>query len=512
MTTNGVTNGHVVAKELQWKVGLINHAGKYMTAEAFGFAINVSGTTLKKKQTFTLEQDPQEDFVNIKSHTGRYLSADKYGNVTCETEAAERTPSEKFSVEYDKAGSGRWAFKNVAHGNYLGGSNDNFKCFSKNVQDNELWVVQLSIHPQVNLRNVNRKRYAHLMDEQLQVTELIPWGKDALIILHFDNGKYALKTYDNRFLNRDGTLSDDLTDESRFTLEIRSGANSGLAFKDSTGSYLTAVGSTAVMKGRNKTVSKDELFTLEDSCPQVILTSLANGKKVSTRQGVDVTANQDDPEDTDREIFQMELMEPASESCAAMWAFRTVDNTYWTQETLGGIQAGARNRDNPAAKFEVEWQGDGTIAIKSKNGNYIQSKQTGQLVAAAKELTNKEKFYVKIINRPLLILKNEHGFVGLKSSGKTEVLCSKTNYEVIFVEPSNDGHYHLKATNGKYWRLQEDNSICADGATPDAFLLTPLGPTTLTIKAPNGNLIKGEHNGLFRAVGTEVDASMTWEY
>ena len=58
MTTNGV-NGHSTAKELQWKVGLINCAGKYMTAESFGFAINVSGTTLKKKQTFTLEQDPQ---------------------------------------------------------------------------------------------------------------------------------------------------------------------------------------------------------------------------------------------------------------------------------------------------------------------------------------------------------------------------------------------------------------------------------------------------------------------
>ena len=283
MSTNGC-NG-VEKAELQWKVGLINNVGKYLTAESFGFKINVSGTTLKKKQTFILEQDPNEDFVYIRSHTGRYMSADKYGNVTCETEAGERTQAEKFSVEYDKNGSGRWAFRNVVHGNYLGGTDDNFKCFSKNVTPSELWIVQLSIHPQVNLRNVNRKRYAHLMNEELQVTEVIPWGRDALIILHFDNGKYALKTCDNRFLNRDGTLSAELTDESRFTLEIRSGANSGLAFKDCTGTYLTAVGSTAVMKGRNKTVSKDELFTLEDSSPQVILTSLANSKKVSTRQG-----------------------------------------------------------------------------------------------------------------------------------------------------------------------------------------------------------------------------------
>lgn len=61
-------------------------------------------------------------------------------------------------------------------------------------------------------------------------------------------------------------------------------------------------------------------------------------------QGVDVTANQDDAEDTDREIFQMELVVPQSEGVSAKWAFRTVDNTYWTQEPLGGIQATAKDR------------------------------------------------------------------------------------------------------------------------------------------------------------------------
>ncbi|XP_005108068.2 fascin [Aplysia californica] len=510
MTTNGC-NGTSSKSELQWKVGLINSSKKYLTAESFGFKINVSGTTLKKKQTFILEQDSHEDFLYIRSHTGRYLSSDKYGNVTCETEAEERTASEKFSVEYDKNGSGRWAFRNLEHGNYLGGSEDNFKCFSKSVTEADLWIVQLSIHPQVNLRNVNRKRYAHLKDEQLQVTEVIPWGQEALIILHFEEGKYALKTYDNRFLNRDGTLSADLTDEGRYTLEIRSGANSGLAFKDVTGTYLTAVGATATMKGRNKTVSKDELFTLEDSCPQVILTSLANNKKVSTRQGVDVTANQDDEEDTDREIFQMELVKPPTDDAPGKWGFRTVDNTYWTQEPLGGIQATARDRENTSALFVVEWQGDGTIGIKANNGSYVQSRQTGQLVGLSDSLTNKEKFYVKIINRPLLLLKNEHGFVGLKSP-KNEVQCSKTNYEVIFVEPSNDGHYFLKGTNGKYWRVQEDASISADGDNPEPFLLEPKDASILTIKASNGCFIKGEHNGLFRAVGQEVDATMLWEY
>lgn len=60
--------------------------------------------------------------------------------------------------------------------------------------------------------------------------------------------------------------------------------------------------------------------------------------------GVDVTANQEEAEDTDKEIFQMELLVPATEESPAKWGFRTVDNTYWSQEPLGGIQATARDK------------------------------------------------------------------------------------------------------------------------------------------------------------------------
>lgn len=278
---NGV-NGVNKAAETGWKVGLINYAQKYLTAESFGCKINVSGTALKKKQTFTLVQDPVEEVVYIKSHLGRYLSADKYGNVTCEAEEPDQT--EKFSVEYDKNSSGRWAFRNVVHGNFLGGTDDNLKCFSKSVTDYDLWIVQLSIHPQVHLRNVNRKRYAHVCDDQLQVTQTIPWGEKSLLFLDFVEGRYALKTFDNRYLQTNGELSEQLSNNAKFTLEIRSGQNGGLAFRDCNGCYLTGVGATATMKGRNKAVGKDELFTLEDTHPQVVLFAY-NGKKVSIKQG-----------------------------------------------------------------------------------------------------------------------------------------------------------------------------------------------------------------------------------
>lgn len=56
-------------------------------------------------------------------------------------------------------------------------------------------------------------------------------------------------------------------------------------------------------------------------------------RNLTVALGVDVSANQDE-EEGDKEIFQMEF-EPHSQK----WAFRTVDNKYWSLEPLGGIQA-----------------------------------------------------------------------------------------------------------------------------------------------------------------------------
>ncbi|XP_076459501.1 protein singed-like [Babylonia areolata] len=503
MAVNGV-NGVNKPSEMGWKVGLINYAQKYLTAESFGCKINVSGVALKKKQTFTLVQDPVEEVVYIRSHLGRYVSADKYGNVTCEAEEPEQT--EKFTVEYDKASTGRWAFRNVVHGTYLGGTDDSLKCIAMTFSDQELWTVQLSIHPQVHLRNVNRKRYAHVCDDQLQITQTIPWADKSLLFMDFVDGKYALRTFDNRYLQTSGELSAQLTDDAKFTLEIRAGPSGGLAFRDCNGCYLTGVGATATMKGRNKTVGKDELFTLEDTHPQVVLFAY-NGKKVSTKQGVDVSANQEE-EESDREIFQMEF-EPSSQK----WSFRTVDNKLWSLEPMGGIQA-AGSTVCPETLFDVSWQDDGSITIKAKNNSYVYNKPTGSLVAASDTVTEKERFMVKVANRPMLVLRSDFGFVGSKSPGaaKTEIVCNRSTYEVIFVEHGPPGTYFMKATNGQYWSVVDEKSIVADGSGKSPFHLQCRDNRTLTLQHGKDRFIKGEQNGLFQAVGLELEPAVLWEY
>ena len=73
-------------------------------------------------------------------------------------------------------------------------------------------------------------------------------------------------------------------------------------------------------------------------------------------------------------------------------------------------------------------------------------------------------------------------------------------------------HPRLAGMNGQYWRVCDDGALAADAASPDAFLLEPRGPSTLTVRAPSGQLLKGEHNGLFKATGAQGDPGTLWEY
>lgn len=94
-------------------VGLVNGQHKYLTAETFGYKINANGIALKKKQLWSLEAFPlltngtngsavnfedsnELENVAIKSHLGRYLAVDNFGNVTCESQ--DRTEGTRFTI------------------------------------------------------------------------------------------------------------------------------------------------------------------------------------------------------------------------------------------------------------------------------------------------------------------------------------------------------------------------------------------------------------------------------
>jgi hypothetical protein len=140
-TINQQALGLVNHSNIKWNIGLMNNEGKYLTAENFGFKINATGNTLRKKQKWQIEQDIDEH-VYLISPLGFYLSTDKYGKLSCEKIRPDI--DSKFYLETNN--DGKWSFKSVAHGYYFGGSGDRLHCFSKMP---EMWTIHLAIHPQV---------------------------------------------------------------------------------------------------------------------------------------------------------------------------------------------------------------------------------------------------------------------------------------------------------------------------------------------------------------------------
>lgn len=139
--------------------------------------------------------------IYLRSHLGKYLSVDTFGNVLCESE--ERDTGSRFQISIAEDASGRWALRNEHRNYYLGGTPDKLVCNAKVPGPNEFWTVHLAARPQVNLRSVGRKRFAHLSETQdeIHVDANIPWGEDTLFTLEFradEGGRYALHTCNNK--------------------------------------------------------------------------------------------------------------------------------------------------------------------------------------------------------------------------------------------------------------------------------------------------------------------------
>ena len=484
---------------LKWTFGLINSANKYLTAETFQFKVTCNGNTLKKKQIWTLEREGENE-VAIKSHLGRYLTADRNGKLDASGEEIGDDQRFEFITQED----GKIAIRNIKHGRYIGGTGDQLTGYDKEIGPTNLFTIHLAMHPQINLRSVNRRTYCHLEENEIRCNEEIPWGYDAMIILEFHGGKYAIRAANQKYLSRTGDLvnASDLGPNSLYTLVFR---NAQVAFRDCKGKYLTAVGASATVQSRKETIGKDELFVLEDSHPQVRLIA-ANGKYVSIRDGVEVRANQGSF--TDSELFQMEAVDRTDRTGTVKWAFHSKNKKYW--HSAGTIVSDKEDFKSPASHFDIVWMGP-MIALRALNGKYVTVKPNGQMAATSPEITDQCKFVFEFLNRPILVLRGEFGFVGVKgASGILE--CNRSHYDLIVVEGSA-GSYQLRGVSGKYWKVESDGTLSVNGDKPVDFYFELRAHTHMCILTPNGQYIKGEQNGGFSASGGNTISSATlWEY
>lgn len=479
-----------LSEALQFTFGLINSSNKYLTAESFGFKIAASGPSLKKKQTWSLEQQQDGTDVYFKSFLGRYLAADKNGKVTCDSE----TPGEENAFQVEATSDGRWAIKSSKYKRYFGGSADNLSCFEQAISPAYLWVVHLAMHPQINVYNVRRKAYAHVKGDELHMTKITPWGVDTLITLVFQDKGYALVTADNRYLATDGSLEKSCSKNCLYTIEFYSG---NIAFKSKAdGRFLAPVGPKGTVQGRKESAGKDEHFTLVDSHPQVTLFSKTKKKFVSGKQGTQLSANQMDIEET--ETFQLEL-DQKSDSVF----FRNNKDKYW-RLSGNGISADVNDNSSSEATFQIEWHGR-FIRLQASNGKYVSVLPSGHLTVS----DTPEDFIFRLTNRPLIVFRGEHGFIGSKGD---KLDGNKANYD-LFVMEEDEGAYAFKTPSGKYWTVDDDKKLAANGSSPHWFVIQLVKGSKIAVKPESGGgFITSDHVGIMTASGEALDKKTLWEY
>ncbi len=104
--------------------------------------------------------------------------------------------------------------------------------------------------------------------------------------------------------------------------------------------------------------------------------------------------------------------------------------------------------------FAIEWQDEGGIALRANNNKFVTAKMNGSLYAVSDSIANKETFIMTIINRPVLILKGEYGFMGFKSQSNPRIECNKASHDYIYLEHTGgqSGVYYLKGwSRAAFW-------------------------------------------------------------
>ena len=222
----------------------------------------------------------------------------------------------------------------------------------------------------------------------------------------------------------------------------------------------------------------------------------------------EVRANQG--EATDAEIFQMEAVDRSDRSGNVKWAFHSSNKKYWNAGAASILIADQQDYSAATAQFTVEWMGP-MIALKGSNDKYVSVTSNGKMSSNKDTVDDSCKFVFEFINRPILVLRGEFGFVGVKgASGVLE--CNRSQYDVFGVE-GDAGTYKIKGANGKFWKIEGDNTISVNGDTAVDFFFELRAHTHMCIIAPNGQYVKGAQNGQFSATGgTSVASSVLWEY
>ncbi|XP_029767088.1 fascin-like [Terrapene carolina triunguis] len=342
---------------------------------------------------------------------------------------------------------------------YLGGAEDNVTCFAQTVSEGEKWSLHLAQHPNGHMLNPGKQRYMRC-DQQtghMRCDRDLPWGPEAVITLHFDlkEKKYGLRSGAGSLLAADGSLQAELSPQTLYSLELRGGL---LALRDADGRYLTGREGT-VKTFKTDKPGRDELFALEPSAAQVSLRTFAGGRFVCCRPGADIYANAMSVGNT--EIFQLLLNDVTKQAC-----FRSSSGTYLAVGPKDSVVS--TSTQDKGVWFSLQYR-EQRVTLRMADGRHMATRPNGQLLLVPEAAGKGEEFLLLLVNRPLLILQSEVGFVGL-FPGTQRLDGNRPAYDASALTLGEDGFCHFRVAN-KYWSLDQDGLVMASGDHPSNFTL-----------------------------------------
>ncbi|XP_039200225.1 fascin-like isoform X2 [Crotalus tigris] len=487
--------------------GLVNAANRYLTAEPFRFQVAATGKQLKPRQVWVLQfvtphgagaAGPGEGAVqkvHLISALKRYLAADPNGKVTCDQDK----PGPQTFFLLHQYPDGKVSLQNEQSKRYLGGAEDNVTCFAQASSETEKWTLHLAIHPNVAIYNPNRKRYVRF-DEKAEVLRCdrdMPWGAESVITIYYDFKvkKYGLRNGTGKLLASNGSLVSDITAQTMYSLEVHGGL---VAFRDDEGKYLTG------REGSMKTLKmdrpgRDELFSVEASPAQVSLRSSSTNKFVCCKPGADLYATAMAVSNT--EIFQLLYDDATKKVC-----FRGHCGTYMSLGPNDCIISSTKQDKN--VWFDLQYQ-DQKVLLHMGD-KYVSMRPNGQLLAIPKAAGKSEDFLLVLVNRPLLILHSDAGYVGLSSDmRRLEGNC--VDYVLSSLSLSEEGYYNFQIS-GKYWALDKDGQILVTSDRPGNFSLQFVSSRCLVIKASNNKYLVADQGGRVWTGTTDASNATLFHY
>ena len=190
--------------------------------------------------------------------------------------------------------------------------------------------------------------------------------------------------------------------------------------------------------------------------------------------------------------------------------FQARDNKYWRVDGKG-VKVDAA-KVSPDSVFQMEWY-DNKVSVKN-NDKYLKITSGGTVQPIGDAPTDPASLFVlELVNRHILVLRGEHGYIGMAGNSTNKIFCNRGTHDAMAVTYV-DGYYQLKASNGKLWSVNDDRTLVT-GTEDDGslFIFELCGQSKMLIRLKDGKYLTGDHNGTVRANG-ERDGRNTavWEY